>query len=52
MKTMFITISFAVRRVVLDVNLDEVVEILDVSFSPPDRQLRSSVYFVVLPSIC
>ena len=46
----FITISLAVRRVVLDVNRGEVVEVLDVSFSPPDRHLRSSVYLVVLPS--
>ena len=33
-----------------DVNRGEVVEVLDVSFSPPDRQLRRSVYLVVLPS--
>ena len=51
MKIMFfITISLAVRRVVLDVNRSEAVEALDVSFSPPDRHLRSLVYLVVLPS--
>ena len=33
----------------LDVNRDEVVEVLDVSFSPPDCHLGSSVNFVVLP---
>ena len=35
----------------LDVNRGEVVEVLDVSFSPPDLHLRSSVYLVVLPSV-
>ena len=44
------TISLAVRRVVLDVNRDEVVEVLVVNFSPSDRHLRSSVHLVVLPS--
>ena len=33
-----------------DVNRGEVVDVLDVSFCPPDRHLRSSVSFVVLPS--
>ena len=46
----FITISLAVRRVMLDVNRGEVVEVLDVSFSPPDRQMRSSENLFVLPS--
>ena len=34
----------------LDVNRGEVVEVLDVSLSPPGRHLRSSEYLVVLPS--
>ena len=34
----------------LDVNRGDVVEVLDVSFSPPDRHLRSSENIVVLPS--
>ena len=33
-----------------DVNRGEVFELLDVSFSPPDRQLRRSENLVVLPS--
>ena len=34
----------------LDVNRVEVVDVLDVLFSPPDRNLRISVY-LVLPSV-
>ena len=34
----------------LDVNRGEVVEVLDVCFSPPDCHPRSSVHFVFLPS--
>ena len=44
------TNSLSVKRFMLDVNCGEVVEVFDVSFSPPDRRLRSSVYLVVLPS--
>ena len=46
----FVENSLAVKRVVLNVNRGDVVEVLDASFSPPDRHLRSSVYLVVLPS--
>ena len=46
----FLPISLAVRRVMLDVNSGEVVEELDASLSPPDRHLRSSENLVVLPS--
>ena len=46
----FLTISLALRHVMLDVNSGEVVEVLDASLSPPDRHLRSSEYLVVLPS--
>ena len=35
----------------LDVNRGEVVEVLDVRLNAPVRHLRSSVYFVVLPSV-
>ena len=35
-----------------DVNRGEVVEVFDISFSPPDRQLRSSVFLVVLSRVC
>ena len=34
----------------LDVNRSEVVEVLDVRLNPPDRHLRSSICFVVMPS--
>ena len=34
-----------------DVNLGDVVGVLDPLFSPTVYQLRSSVYFVVLPSV-
>ena len=43
----FIPISLTVRSFVLDVNRGEVVEVLDVSFSPPERHLGSLVYLVV-----
>ena len=39
-----ITISVAVRRVVLDVYRGEVVEVLDVSFNPYNRHLPSAEY--------
>ena len=39
----FITIPLSVKRFVFDVNRGHVVELLDVSFSPPDRHLESSV---------
>ena len=38
-------------RIITDVNLGDVVEVLDVFLSPIVHQLRSSVDLVVLPSV-
>ena len=45
-----ITMSLSVRCFTTDVNRGDVVEVLDMRLSPIYGQLRSSVYFVVLPS--
>ena len=43
----FLTISLAVTRIVLDVNRVGIVDTLDARFIPPDRHLRISVHLIL-----